>query len=267
MALEESRYIEVYNNTKEAVLGDLEELLYSEDREDVEVIESCSIYLMAGYYDLSLLSFVVDYDVNSFCENLCRAARSDLFLLKKHKVLDGINWSYVNAADIRSIHYALATDDIDLAKEISTVRTKTFVSPHDASDLYFYSIILRQILEGDTEESEEKINDFDEVRKGTREGASVVLRALLEKDNKKFDQGIHLLISEWGQIVKEDDFQDFPGGVRPGEHAICIQALALIRLAEHIGMTVRSNYPMVPEEILKFKDYTPPTDGFPVMDD
>jgi hypothetical protein len=265
MAVEVERYPEIYQNRRDMLRRRVPQLADMHESGDGERMESLCSVLSNTYYAVGLLAFVLDADRQAFFENLFRAAKTHQYLIVQQKSIEEIDWSFVNASEIRSTLYALAIGEIGLAREISTAQTKEFVRPFDAGDFYLFAIALRQLVEGDTGETAQTLDKFDQAREGRRAGAAEVLRGLLAKDAKRLDAGIRTFIDEWRTIVEEDSFEDFPGGVLPGEESVCTQALAFIRLAEARGIPTQPNYPLVPPELRRFDGVVPPTDGFPVI--
>lgn len=265
MAVDVERYPEIYENRREMVQEYVPQLADVHESGDGEQMETVCSVLSNSYYALGLLAFVLDADRKAFYENLYRAAKTHQYLIIQQKSIEEIDWSFVNATEIRSTLYALAIGEFGLAREISTVQTKEFVRPYDAGDFYLFAMALRQLVEGDTAETAATLDKFDNARKGRRAGAAQVLRALLAQDPQQFDAGIRQFIDEWRTIVDEDSFEDFPGGVLPGEEAVCTQALAFVRLAESRGIATQPQYPLVPAELRRFDGFAPPADGYPVL--
>lgn len=257
------RYREIYNNKLRNLAEDIEELPTLEITTKPYLIENICSALLKRYYDIAVLGYLLDAEIEGFYANLFRAAKSHLYLIETHKTIQAINWSYIRASNILSTQCALASGNLELARQISKSQVKEFVSPYDPADFYLYCIALRQIIEDDTLQTDKTLEEFDKARRGKREGAAVVLRSLVKKDEAEFDKGIRLFIDEWKTIVQENDFRDLAGGVRPGEETICVQALGLIFLAESIGIKCYKEYPMVPREIREFEGFVPPTDGYP----
>ena len=264
MAVELERYPEVYQNRREMLERRLPKIAVVQASGDSEAIEKLCSSLMSTYFNLALLGFVLDADRKAFFENLFRAAKTHQFLIREQKSNDKIDWSFINATEIRSTFYALAIGQISLAQEISAAQTKEFVRPFDAGDFYLFSMALRQLVEEQTTTTGQTLDEFDQARKGKRAAAAQVLRALLDRNSKSFDEAVNAFAEEWRAIAERDDFEDFPGGIQPGEEAICIQALAFVRLAESRKMTTRRDYPLVPKELRQFDEFTPPSDGYPV---
>jgi hypothetical protein len=264
MAVELERYPEIYQNRRQMLERRLPKIAAIQNSDDGEAIESLCSNLLGTYFNLALLGFVLDADRKAFFDNMFRAAKTHQFLIQAQRSNDEIDWSFINATEIRSTLYALAIGQIELAREISTIQTKEFVRPFDAGDFYLFSMVLRQLVEGDTASTGETLAKFDQARKGNRGAAAQILRALLDRDNQAFDAGVRAFVEEWRTIVNEDNFEDFAGGIQPGEESICVQALAFIRLAEARRMSPRSEYPLVPAQLRRFDDFTPPANGYPV---
>jgi len=260
-----SLYPRIFENTKKMLRDDVEDIPEMEKSNDVDLIEDICSSLLENYYDAALLSYLLDGSITSFHDNLYRAARSHLYIIEKQKGINEINWSFIRASNIRSIQCALAIGDMSLARRISKSQTKKLIRPYDAYDYYSYCMTLRSIIEEAPEEALSFFEDFERAREGKREGAAMMLQALLEKESDTFNEAIHVFIDEWQKIARKDDFKDLAGGIRPGEETICIQALGFLKLAESLGIKCDRDYPLVPKNIRELNDFKPPTDGYPTL--
>lgn len=258
-----ARYADILRNTRKAVLRRLPSLQDAATLEDGDQMQRLCSTLLNLYYDAALLGFVVDADIRAFFENMYRGAKTHEYLIALQKRDNRVNWSFVQATAIESTICALSIGDRRLAREISILQSKEFVSPYDDEEFYHFSLALRQLIEDDTARTRDVLEEFDKLREGRRVGSAMVLRALLANDAKAFEAGIAQFIADWKSAVDADENEDFPAGVHPGEDAVCVQALGLIRLAEARGIRTRKTYPMVPSELRNFEGFQPPSDGYP----
>jgi hypothetical protein len=259
-----SRYEEILRNTRKAVSRRLPSIQDPAIIQDGDQAQRLCSALLNLYYDAGLLGFVVDADISGFFANMYRAAKSHQYLIGLQKRDKTINWSFVQATAIESTICALSIGELRLAREISQMQSKEFVSPYDDEEFYPFALALRQLVEEDTDQTSDVLNEFDAARGDARAGSAMVLRAVLAKDPKGFQAGITQFIADWQAAVEADENDDFPAGIHPGEDAVCVQALALIRLAEARGIRTRPEYPMVPSELRRFDEFQPPRDGYPV---
>lgn len=165
-------------------------------------------------------------------------------------------WFLRNAADAekatskaQAFYCAIACDDVETATELARFARYTVNRDEEYEDDFLYVAFLMQtfFLRSGTDASRRLIERMEVLLAGDSTPQVELCRALLAGDSTAFGAAIERRIvehREWLALAEER------GAMKPEELAtdgqIFLEGLALVRLAERLGLDVEAEYPLVP---------------------
>ena len=195
---------------------------------------------------LAIITFVAKPNSDLFFHNLIRSARAREIYLQHmqeggrlddhHRVLG----RYQPALD------AIAAGDLERVRRIRALSPAEYRPGHEYEDDHSYAEILHELCEATPDEG--KLATMLEALEKSLSGADPLrldlCRALVARDQEDFGAALRTLLDQHGVQAKKD--WEF-GKMEDGEEGrVCVEALALLRLAERRGLATEAEYPYCP---------------------
>lgn len=148
---------------------------------------------------------------------------------------------------------ALAIDAVDLAQEIASHMANDFVDGMEFPNAYYYFGALMAIStsgEGPGIDQAYLLR-YEEALQGLPCPRFEMLRAIVESDSEAFDAALTTRLDEvWDSIAEKRDNEALLPEEDLTEANVDVEGLALARLARRHGLTIRREYPLIPDVVL-----------------
>lgn len=145
---------------------------------------------------------------------------------------------------------ALAAGDVGLAREIASLSSTQWWEGEEYPEDFHFLHFLHRLLE-ESRPAEELASDVD-LLEGALEGAEPgkldVCRALSNADQEAFDPAMEDMLTEYAEHLEslDDPYTPYEALARRVRSAICVEALALLNIAELRGLTTQAEYRFCP---------------------
>ena len=200
--------------------------------------------LFNDFRTLGILLLLGNNDSDLFLHNLMRSAQMRLSYLERMQV-EGIEDDFYQASGhYEPILAAIAAEDYDTVQGLYRLSAKE-LRPGEYEDDRCHAQILFRLAAScppPAADYQPFIDEYLEILDGEVCVRLDLVRAFIAREQQSFDVALASLLNEFGDNeVSEDDLP----GVR-ANHAICIEALAMLRLASKHGLTTAAEYPYCP---------------------
>lgn len=188
-------------------------------------------------------------DTEQYRENLIRSGQARAYQLRKHQGDVGDRHLAVSRSE--ALFDVAAADDPQLAREIIEHSLTDWEPTGEYEDDFCFHHFLHRIIYSQDDagiaELESILNRFEVALEGGASMRLEVSRALASRDEIAFDENLRTLLEEQ-QILNETrrarleayEFIFWPRSF------VSIEGLALLRIAEWLGMEVSDEYPLCP---------------------
>jgi len=207
-----------------------------------QLLEICNNYRQIG-----ICTLFIEYSAQSLFDNLIKSSKAFLY------GITNIHKSQVTTSKALPLFDAIACNDYRLAQKISTALSREHNPEEEYLDefLYFSFLMQRFFLNGNEQSCNDLLVRYEDLLDGTTDEQFVICKALNNKDKALFDDGLEQLIIKNSNKYKQGFLN---GSILEEEYAtngcIFIEGLALIRLANTIGITTEKNYLFIPSIVI-----------------
>ncbi|QRK06480.1 immunity 49 family protein [Archangium violaceum] len=196
-------------------------------------------------------------DAGTFFFCLFRAADTYLqFLERKHSWSD-LDPYYMARGRAEPLLDALALGDVALAQRIDALAETTWREGMEYEEDFWFFLLLPKLASptSDAQSLLDGLRQMEQALQGITYPRYDVLKALLHGDVSGFEQGLEALTDAWAAEMERE------GGSGMGnpyalstEAEVFVEGVALVRVARIRGLSIRSEYRLVPASSLS----TPP---------
>jgi hypothetical protein len=203
---------------------------------------------------LALCHLLDKADQAAFAENLARSGHSRRFFLRRSHLEKNKDDRHLALSGTRCFLDALIAGALPLAREIATLSTETWNAAWEYEDDYCFYLLLHTIVKQPdpfpTPEIHALLGRFETSLQGGKSVYLNVGKALADRDPGAFtDTLLALLSAEAARIeegresaaVHERDILFWP------KSRVSIDGLALLKIAELIGLPTEGDFPLCPE--------------------
>lgn len=201
-------------------------------------------------------SYLMDLDKDVFTNNLFYSGKCYLFLLelvKQKRLPSRFGWR----AKSHPWLDVIAIGAVDLGRQLAALAAPQCDEEYGESleNFLYFKLIEGLFLETLNErEFADGLGQFEKASDGGDSDRFHVLKALFDKDAKQFSAGISSLIGNWSQQNKKDHAN---GNLNPyyfiSIAKICIEGIALLKLAKKRGLPLEEDFPYVPAELVEYQ--------------
>jgi hypothetical protein len=179
-------------------------------------------------------------DSEDFLSHLCNSGRAFLHFL------ESVAPSVPRTSRAVPLFDAVACDDFDTARRIAAAAPTERDSEVEYEDDFLYMRFVLELV-ADSSEGAATLARYTEVLDGAIDGRLDVCRALFERDEAAFNSAL----ADYMEFVDARYARRLGSGDLGGDDAvttrrICVEGLALARLAERAGLATESEYTLVP---------------------
>ena len=223
--------------------------------------ELCVLFRTAGSGALLL-----ELDVDRFHHMLIRSGLTRVFLLQQTAPEEKELSRFCKITKANGFFDSVAANRFDVAEKITVLSPQKWMERYEYEDDYCYILFLHNMIIGGEKSLKKKIIDrFEKILEGESSPKHDVCYALFKQDNQYFDDAFSDLIDLW---TDEIEFQKKSISRNEVEFAaarhIYIEGLALLRIAEMVGIETQDEYQYCPKEA-RLPMRTPfPNTGFPM---
>lgn len=169
---------------------------------------------------------------------------------------------------------AIAVNEFQLASEISSISPTKWFKRYEYQDDYAYAMFMQNIVKyGVTDRSklEPFLSEFEVSLEGNKDIRLDLCRAMCELDQASFDEALDELINQHEEYYNKLADPSSLSSLTLGQNFepnrwLFIEGLAILRIAEKIGLSVEQSYKFCPQiaRISNFGKFIP--DCFPYME-
>jgi hypothetical protein len=241
---------------------DLQRLLIAESKELMMIIASDYRAselgeefdrLEAALQSLGITYLLVQDDMTGFRDNLVRSAQARRYFLRRCADENVSDYRFLALSRSESLLAALAAGNLALARELPKVSITEWRDKWEYEDDYCYSRFLGMLLddiENDERAKQKMLDRFEAALEGGESPRLDVCRTLHANDKKGFQDTLHVLME-----AKQDEFDarresivtsEFPDSLAWLTGFVSIEGLALIQLAQYLGVAVQDEFALCP---------------------
>jgi len=189
-------------------------------------------------------------DEDSFSRCLREAARVYLNLLERKQKCSEFDQYYLARSKAEPFFDAVAIGEWGMARDIVSRLASSWMRRMETEeDFYYFGVLSKLLISGTVPQVE--LTAFETSLQGGTSCRFDVVRALHVLDVDGFEAGLEGLIGERiERLAREKRSGFFDPYFHATEAHVFVEGLALVRLANRLGMNVKGRYRTVPEIIL-----------------
>lgn len=186
-------------------------------------------------------------NADNFHHNLIRSGMARKHYLQRCLEANALDDHFRGSGRYLAFCDALAAGDIELARHIAILSPVSILRGHEYLDDHCYGCILHFILLDRREEARALLGPFLDFLEGQANGRYLISTALLAGSQIDFDRAFETLLQDRQNEIAEN--------VKRGEiesphivagRRVFIEGLAILRLAEHLGLKTETEYLFCP---------------------
>ena len=208
------------------------------------------------HHDLAILAYLLDADAQSFYSHLYQGASCRRYFLLKWLSGMSADASYVSATVDAYLYDAIASGDEELPVKISRPMLYKKVDNLDSNERFAFSILMRSLI--DEQWSERLKKEYENIKSVVNKDDNRLkcVTSILAKDQKKFQQAFHDLISEREKEISSDLVDNEP------DKYLFIEGLAILRVARQNDIHIDFDSPQTPADLLGKMSTALPESGY-----
>lgn len=199
---------------------------------------------------LAIMQLLTQKNTDLFLHNLMRSGRARKTYLERMKAA-GVEDDYDQASGrLPPLWAAIAANDLVLARSITELAPQSYrAGGYEYEDDYCYAQLLRLLLAEHEVPTQEFAALFERFERLLNEGETnarlAVCRALHLRQQTAFDQAFDDLLQDFEQSINKKHGQHVTDCVI-ADRQICIEALAILRVAQRQGLDTATEYRYCP---------------------
>jgi len=216
-------------------------------------VDARRVLLLGSYQrQRACASLLLGLDTADFGRRLVKVGLGYLFLLDRRSSLQSPDPYYLARSKGTALFDALAAGDLSLTRDIAEKSPAKWTEGMEDEDDFRYMAAVASLAEGPA--SVTAAPALDELKRSLGGAASArasVLLAVQQRDHGAFEEALEALLLGWANRAEKARKSSVasPYFVNIEAH-ICIEGLALVRLARQHGLSTAEAYPFVPKEAL-----------------
>jgi hypothetical protein len=221
---------------------------------------------LCGFYRAAAVgALLIDLDVDRFFHMLTRSGLTRLFLQQKTPEAIRQASRFCKISRTRGFLDALAAGRPDLARSIAAAGPQQRVVMFEFEDDYWYARFLHDwVQRADDERLRADVEELERALDGAPSARLASCRALLDRDVDGFDDALMQRLAEYDEELEKQRRSIARDEVAfVANRHVCVEALALLRLADAAGIETREEYPLCPPEARTVAVAPLPRGGYP----
>ncbi len=212
---------------------------------------SASNMAAASHRFVGVAQYVVNHDITAFRANLRDAAQARVRLLERFEKGEPISPSYVTMLNYKAIFNALASGAFELAKSIAfrIGGRHEIEEEHDHPFDYALGYALRAFVLGEQEDMKRWALEFATVCRAKDnadfQGYAQIFQGILENDAAMAKNGLKAIVK--GHVRQSKGKGVFKDSE---DEVLCVWGIGMANLCRAYGITVDSEPPLIPSDLL-----------------
>ncbi len=235
-----------------------------EDAGDVDRAEACE-KLSVLYRAAGITALLLELDVDQYYHMLTRSALTRIYALEKMTPAEKSQSRSAKLTRSRAFFDAVAAARPDLAQHISRLSAQRWLERYEYEDDYCYALFLHKLNDGADQTALQQIVARFKTAVGETPSANIaVCEALLARSSDSFAEAFEAKLAAWDEELAFQETSITRDDVAfAGDRHIYIEGVALLRLAEGVGITTQDEYRFCPRETRLAMEAAFPDDGYP----
>jgi hypothetical protein len=223
----------------------------AEERQDFRTIGKVCEELSEHYRALGICLLSRDADVDAFFHHLIQSALTRRYYLQGVAAVGGGEPRHRRASFLAPAFDAMAARQWKLAAEIFANSADKWTEGEEYEDDFCYADFVRRAATGANDGIDDLLEHWEEVLEGGLDLRLDMARALHARDGAAFADALRVVI-EGDEAIARELADPTSGSLRSEEETffpnrwISVEGLALLALAERIGMPIADEIPACP---------------------
>jgi hypothetical protein len=219
--------------------------------------------LVAGRRALGILRLLLQADVYGFACELAYSAQARRHYLARCAKAAYSDYNLV-ASRSEPLFDALAGGWLDLARDIAALSPKAFREGDEYEDDFCYAHFFHTYVTGAPGPPDAILEQFEAALQGASSPRLQICRALAGRDQSAFDAAFaDLLDARTREVAKERRGTGDEDPAAAISTYVFVEGLAVLRVANHLGLTTLREYPQCPALARALPVGLPPADELP----
>ncbi len=203
--------------------------------------------LSKNFRALGVLLLLGEGSTDLFLHNLIRSGRSRRTFLVRRSEKGMADEYFVASGFYDPLLDAIVSGDLALARELGSLGSQE-CGLHELPDDHYYARLLHCLVSDPVPQDlvSEYLQAFEEYQEGASSFRLKLIQALVVGDQADFDDAFEELIEDFEEDVELEDAVLLEESPLRATHQVCIEALALLKLADLHGLTTEPEYSYCP---------------------
>ncbi len=204
--------------------------------------------LERNFRTLAILALLANADTNLYCHHLIRSGMIRMSYLRRARAAPSEPAYYAGSGRFQALHDLIASGSFRLARELVDLSPSEWQQGYEYEDDYCYAQLLSALITGASRtDAEPMLQRYADWLGRDPRARLDLCAALLDRDQEAFDSAIEELLAlrELGLAEREAK-----GGLETphfvADKAVYVEAVALLRLAEAVGLGTQREYRYAP---------------------
>lgn len=222
--------------------------------------ELCVAYRAAG-----IAALLLDLDTDRMHHMFIRSGLTRVFLLERMTPEDRDGSRFCKVTRANGFFDSIAANQLDLGRRIIALGPQQRHDRFEYEEEYCYVRFLHELLQGGGQDEQNRLLDrWKTLLEKTTDARYDVCRALQGRDGEGFDGAFSRLSSDWTVEIEAQQRSLTRDEIEfAGARHVNVEGLALLRLAERVGITTRDEYEYCPREARAAMSAPFPNDRYP----
>jgi hypothetical protein len=208
--------------------------------------------LAALFQGLAICHLLELLDTKEFRRNLLRSGHVRRYYLRMSLDQGNIDSKYLAISRGEAFLDVLAAGDLQVARDIASLSRNHWNRSWEYEEDFCFRLLLHQlVLQTEPAALHDSVARLERIYEGEPPARLAIARTLISRDAVGFEDALQALLEEERERIDHErvrvvdsKFLFWPRSF------LCVEALALLRLAELAGMPVRQEFPLCPKEAL-----------------
>lgn len=216
-----------------------------EPRNTVALVGKVCDKITESYRALAIISLLIDADTDTFYHDLIRSAKTREYYLTRCK-LDNYSDFRISTSRNEPFFDALAANDFGLARQLADLSPKVWRTEYEYEDDFYYTRIFHDFTSLDDMNNtpyKTLLRRFEESLEGSESARFKLCYALIGRNQQGFEKAFNELLIERTDAVEQESRIFLSEDINVAlNHKIFIEGLAILRVAERIGLKTYNDY-------------------------
>ena len=208
------------------------------------------------FQGLAICHFLATMNIEEFRENLVRSGHARRFFLRKSQDEGNLQDRHLALSRSEAFLDSLVAGDLQLAREIATFSSETWNENWEYEDDFCFFVFLQKVVKHANNQTTQDLrlilDQFERALEGQSSTRLDICISLLARDEDAFNNYLYSLLEENREqfdkkrsTVSDMDIESL---LFWPKSYISIEGLALLRIAEMVGLQTEGEFPLCPME-------------------